>query len=122
MATFQYIAKDAAGNETRGQIEAGDRNSAIVFPGIFTPRENQCKCQKTFPYHRCPPNRFHTVTHASLYSCLYATHQRNRAVLLLVVEEERTVGDAADQTLAPIGKIYPATSHDEQYHKLPLVW
>ena len=30
MATFQYIAKDAAGNETRGQIEAGDRNSAIA--------------------------------------------------------------------------------------------
>ena len=30
MATFQYIAKDAAGNETRGQVEAGDRNSAIA--------------------------------------------------------------------------------------------
>jgi type IV pilus assembly protein PilC len=30
MATFQYIAKDAAGNETRGQIEAGDRSSAIA--------------------------------------------------------------------------------------------
>ena len=30
MATFQYIAKDAAGNETRGQLEAGDRNSAIA--------------------------------------------------------------------------------------------
>jgi type IV pilus assembly protein PilC len=30
MATFQYIAKDAAGNETRGQIEAGDRNAAIA--------------------------------------------------------------------------------------------
>jgi len=30
MATFQYIAKDSAGNETRGQIEAGDRNSAIA--------------------------------------------------------------------------------------------
>ena len=30
MATFQYIAKDASGNETRGQIEAGDRNSAIA--------------------------------------------------------------------------------------------
>ena len=29
MATFQYIAKDAQGNETRGQIEAGDRTSAI---------------------------------------------------------------------------------------------
>ena len=30
MATFQYIAKDQAGNETRGQIEAGDRASAIA--------------------------------------------------------------------------------------------
>ena len=30
MATFQYIAKDAAGNETRGQVEAGDRSSAIA--------------------------------------------------------------------------------------------
>ena len=30
MATFNYIAKDAAGNETRGQIEAGDRSSAIA--------------------------------------------------------------------------------------------
>jgi type IV pilus assembly protein PilC len=30
MATFQFIAKDSAGNETRGQIEAGDRNSAIA--------------------------------------------------------------------------------------------
>ncbi len=29
MATFQYIAKDAAGNETRGTVEAGDRNAAI---------------------------------------------------------------------------------------------
>jgi len=30
MATFQYIAKDSAGNETRGSVEAGDRNSAIA--------------------------------------------------------------------------------------------
>ena len=30
MATFQYIAKDPAGNELRGQVEAGDRNSAIA--------------------------------------------------------------------------------------------
>ena len=29
MATFQYIAKDSAGNETRGTVEAADRNSAI---------------------------------------------------------------------------------------------
>ena len=30
MATFQYIAKDASGAETRGQVEAGDRASAIA--------------------------------------------------------------------------------------------
>ena len=30
MATFQYIAKDPSGNETRGTVEAGDRNSAIA--------------------------------------------------------------------------------------------
>ena len=30
MATFQYIAKDSAGNEQRGTVEAGDRNSAIA--------------------------------------------------------------------------------------------
>ena len=30
MATFQYIAKDAAGNETRGQVESADRASAIA--------------------------------------------------------------------------------------------
>ena len=30
MATFQYIAKDAEGNETRGQVEAADRTAAIA--------------------------------------------------------------------------------------------
>ena len=30
MATFQYIAKDSSGNELRGTVEAGDRNSAIA--------------------------------------------------------------------------------------------
>ena len=30
MAIFQYIAKDSSGNETRGQVEAGDRNAAIA--------------------------------------------------------------------------------------------
>ena len=42
------------------------------------------------------------VNHASFYSCLYATHQRNRAVLLLVVEEERTVRKPADKVTAPV--------------------
>lgn len=30
MSTFQYIAKDASGNETRGTVEAGDRSAAIA--------------------------------------------------------------------------------------------
>ena len=30
MATFQFIAKDSSGAETRGQIEAADRNEAIA--------------------------------------------------------------------------------------------
>ena len=30
MAIFQYIAKDSSGNETRGQVEAADRNAAIA--------------------------------------------------------------------------------------------
>ena len=30
MATFQYIAKDQSGQEVRGTVEAGDRNSAIA--------------------------------------------------------------------------------------------
>ena len=30
MATFQFIAKDSAGQERRGTIEAGDRNGAIA--------------------------------------------------------------------------------------------
>ena len=34
---------------------------------------------------------------------------------LVPVKEGRAVGDAADQATAPIGKIYPATSHAEQY-------
>jgi hypothetical protein len=50
-----------------------------------------------------------------LYSCLYATHQRNRAVLLLVVKEERTVRKPADKVIAPVWKIYPAISHAGQY-------
>jgi hypothetical protein len=50
-----------------------------------------------------------------LYSCLYAAHQRNRAVLLPVVKEERAVGDTTDQVIAPVWKIYPATPHAEQY-------
>jgi hypothetical protein len=37
-----------------------------------------------------------------LYACLYATHQRNRAILLLVVKEERTVRKPVDKVIAPV--------------------
>ena len=52
-----------------------------------------------------------TVTHASFYSCLYATHQRNRAVLLLVIEEERTVRKPAEKVIAPVLLDNPVLSH-----------
>jgi hypothetical protein len=46
-----------------------------------------------------------------LYSCLYAAHQRNRAVLLLVVEEERTVRKPVDKVMAPVLLDNPVLSH-----------
>ena len=52
MATFQYIAKDAAGNETRGQIEAGDRNSAIAAvraQGLFPTALGEVKSAPSAP-------------------------------------------------------------------------
>jgi type IV pilus assembly protein PilC len=52
MATFQYIAKDAAGNETRGQIEAGDRNSAIAAvraQGLFPTALGEVKSAPAAP-------------------------------------------------------------------------
>ena len=48
---------------------------------------------------------------AHFYSCLYATHQRDRAVLLLVVEEERTVRKPADKVIAPVLLDNPVLSH-----------
>ena len=64
MATFQYIAKDSAGNEVRGQIEAGDRNSAIMSvraQGLFPTAIGEVKSapapapeQKSFPRGRRP--------------------------------------------------------------------
>ena len=61
------------------------------------------------------PNRskelIDTVTHANLYSCLYAAHQRNRAALLLVVKEERPVRKPADNVIAPILLDNPVSSH-----------
>ena len=56
MATFQYIAKDAAGNETRGQIEAGDRNSAIAAvraQGLFPTALGEVKSAPSAP----PPSK-----------------------------------------------------------------
>jgi hypothetical protein len=46
-----------------------------------------------------------------LYSCLYAAHQRNRAVLLLVVEEERPVRKPTDKVIAPVLLDNPVLSH-----------
>ena len=42
---------------------------------------------------------------------LYAAHQRNRAVLLLVVEEERPVRKPADKVIAPVLFDNSALSH-----------
>ena len=63
-----------------------------------------------------------TVTHASLYSCLYAAHQRNRAVLLLVVEEERTVRKPADKVIAPVLLDHPVLSHVDIIPKTQLLY
>ena len=63
-----------------------------------------------------------TVTHASFYSCLYAAHQRNRAVLLLVVEEKRTVGKPADKVIAPVLLDNPVLSHVDIIPKTRLLY
>ncbi|MGN0855643.1 MAG: type II secretion system F family protein [Kiritimatiellia bacterium] len=60
MATFQYIAKDAAGNETRGQIEAGDRNSAIDAvraQGLFPTALGEVKSAARAPQPETRPSR-----------------------------------------------------------------
>ena len=44
-------------------------------------------------------------------SCLYAAHQRNRAVLLLVVEEKRPMRKPTDKVIAPIPLDNPVLSH-----------
>ena len=61
---------------------------------------------------------FSFSTHASVYSCLYAALQRNRAVLLLVVEEERTVRKPADKVIAPVLLDNAVLSHVGSYQKL----
>ena len=53
-----------------------------------------------------------------MYSCLYTAHQRNRAVLLLVVEEERTVRKPADKVIAPVLLDNPVLSYVDVIPKL----
>ena len=57
-----------------------------------------------------------------MYSCLYAAHQRNRAVLLLVVEEERTVRKPADKVIAPVLLDNPVLSHVDITPKTRLLY
>ena len=52
-----------------------------------------------------------TVAHASLYSSLYAAHQRHRAVLPLVHEEERPVRTPTDQVTTSVLLDNPVLSH-----------
>ena len=56
------------------------------------------------------------------YSCLYAAHQRNRAVLLLVVEEERPVRKPADKVIAPVLLDNPVLSHADIIPKTRLLY
>ena len=57
-----------------------------------------------------------------MYSCLYAAHQRNRAVLLLIVKEERAVRKTADQVVAPVLLDNPVLSHMEFIPKTRLLY
>ena len=57
MATFQYIAKDSAGNETRGTVEAGDRNSAIAAvraQGLLPTALGEVKSSSAKPKAKAP--------------------------------------------------------------------
>ena len=49
--------------------------------------------------------------HDNATELLYAAHQRNRAVLLLVVKKERPVRKAADKVIAPVLLDNPVLSH-----------
>ena len=58
MATFQYIAKDAAGNESRGQIDAASRNEAIAAvraQGLFPTALGEVR--STAPATAAPPQK-----------------------------------------------------------------
>ena len=46
-----------------------------------------------------------------MYSFLYATHQRDCAVLLLVVKEERPMRKPTDKVIAPVLLDNPVLSH-----------
>ena len=50
------------------------------------------------------------------------THQRNRAVLLLVVEEERPVRKPADKVIAPVLLDNPVPSHADIVPKTRLLY
>ena len=58
----------------------------------------------------------------NLYSCLYTAHQRNRAILLLVVEEERPVRKPADKVIAPVLLDNPVFSHADIIPKTRLLY
>ena len=51
--------------------------------------------------------------HAGEAGC--PSYEVHEARALLLVKEERTVGDATDQVIAAVWKIYSAKSHAEQY-------
>ena len=44
-----------------------------------------------------------------------ASHKADKPRALVPAKEVRAVGDATDQVIAPIWKLYPATPHAEQY-------
>ena len=79
---------------------------------------------RTYPTRGVPlySTSIDTVTHDSLYSCLYAAHRRNRAVLLLVVEEERLVRKPADKVIAPVLLDNPVLSHVDIIPKTRLLY
>ena len=60
--------------------------------------------------------------HDNATELLYAAHQRNRAVLLLVVEEERTVRKPADKVIAPVLLANPVLSHVDIIPKTRLLY
>ena len=48
-----------------------------------------------------------------MYSCLYAAHQRNRAVILLVAKEERTVHKPVNKVIALVLLYSPVLSYKD---------